>query len=68
MKYWNGHKNVFTSVTFVLVIAIAALPLAAVKRGATVEVTMADGRTVKGELLAVKSDTMIVYDTGAGKG
>ena len=52
-------ENVITILIVVLAIAIAGLPLAAVTRGATVEVTLADGDWVKGELLAVKSDTLV---------
>lgn len=49
--------------------ALASLPLAAwERRGATVEVTMADGKKVTGELLAVKSDALWVYDHDAGRG
>jgi hypothetical protein len=53
-----------------MIILSACLPLAAVnsRKGSTVEVTMTDGRLVKGELLAVKTDTMIIYDPGTGKG
>ncbi len=53
----------------VMIILSACLPLAAgERRGATVEVTMADGSQVRGELLAVKTDIMIIYDPGAGRG
>lgn len=47
------------------------LPLAAAgtRRGATVEVTMADGSRVRGELLIVKNDALLVFDqdTNLGK-
>ena len=68
MKYWNGHKNVVTILTIMLALALAGLPLAAVTRGATVEVTMADGRMVKGELLAVKGHDLIIHDAAGNAG
>jgi hypothetical protein len=53
-----------------LVIMVSAcLPLPArERRGATVEVTMADGNRIKGELLAVKTDALLVYDSAARQG
>ena len=54
----------------VMIILSACLPLAAAgeRRGATVEVTMADGSQVRGELLAVKSDALLVFDRNADQG
>jgi len=68
MKCWHGNKNAVTTLIVVLAIALAGMPLAAVTRGATVEVTMADGSQVKGELLAVKSDALVVHDPDSGRG
>ena len=68
MKYLKGNKDVAITLTVVLAIALAGLPLAAVTKGATVEVTMADGNWVKGELLAVRSDFLLVYDRDARLG
>ena len=50
-------------------IASLRLPLpAGERRGATVEVTLADGSRVQGELLAVKSDVLLVFDRIADQG
>jgi hypothetical protein len=52
-----------------LAIIMTGLPLAAgERRGAMVEVTLIDGRLVKGELLAVKADALLIYEEGSGKG
>lgn len=64
MKKIISLVAVLTTIT-----ALASLPLAAgERRGATVEVTMADGSQVRGELLAVKSDALLVYDNNARQG
>jgi len=68
MQYWHGHKNVFAPMNIVLTLVLAGLPLAAVNRGATVEATMADGSKARGELLAVKSDALLVYNHDSGRG
>jgi hypothetical protein len=52
-----------------LAIIMTGLPLAAgERRGATVEVTMTDGRLVKGELLSVKGDALLLYIQGSDRG
>jgi hypothetical protein len=49
--------------------ALASPPLPAKeRRGATVEVTMTDGSLVRGELLTVKADALLVYDSAARQG
>ena len=55
---------------FAMSMALVKLPLPAARwrKGSTVVVTMADGGVVKGELLAVKSDTLMVYDQDADQG
>lgn len=48
--------------------ALARLPLPArERRGSTVSVNMTDGRIVKGELLAVKADALLIYDKSADR-
>jgi hypothetical protein len=70
MKIIQFKKRSTVLLTLVTVVALAGMPLAAAgsRKGSTVEVTMTDGRMLKGELLAVKTDTMIVYDPRTGKG
>jgi hypothetical protein len=69
MKMPERKRNVAPSLAFVMVCVLASLTLAArERRGATVEATMADGNRVKGELLAVKSDALLVYDRDARLG
>jgi hypothetical protein len=70
MKILTNKKVIALAITFVLVVALEDLPLSAAKqrRGATVLVNMSDGRKVKGELLAVKDDALLVYDIDAGQG
>jgi|WetSurMetagenome_2_1015567.scaffolds.fasta_scaffold84960_2 hypothetical protein len=69
MKMPEGKRNVAPSWVFVLVCVLASLTLAAKeRRGATVVVTMTDGNRVHGELLAVKSDALLVYDHDARLG
>ena len=52
-----------------VIVTSACLPLAArERRGATVLVTMTEGSMVKGELLAVKSDALLVFDSSARQG
>ena len=44
------------------------LKAASERRGATVTVTLTDGNRVKGELLAVRTDFLLVYDRDARLG
>lgn len=65
----KGKKNIAAILAFVLVMASVNLPLPArERRGSTVEVTMTDGSRIKGELLAVKDDALLVYDRDADQG
>jgi small nuclear ribonucleoprotein (snRNP)-like protein len=70
MHILTNKKRIALSLTFVLAMGLGHLPLAAVKgkKGSNVEVTMADGRVVRGELLAVKSDVLLVYDHNSSQG
>lgn len=70
MSFIKGKKIVVMTLIFVMCIVLAHQPLTAAKerRGSTVEVTMTDGRTVKGELLAVKPDALLIYNQDAGQG
>jgi hypothetical protein len=45
-----------------------SLPAAKTRHGATVEVTMNDGSQFEGELLAVKADTLLIYDQNGKQG
>lgn len=58
-----------TALIFVMHMVLMQLPLPAAKErhGATVEVTLVDGSRVKGELLAVKSDALIINDLRGGE-
>jgi hypothetical protein len=69
MNIFKSKKLMAISLTFVMCMTLADLPLAAKeRRGATVEVTMTDGRKVKGELLAVKADVLLIFDPNACQG
>jgi hypothetical protein len=59
-----------TALVALFVIARAGLPLEArrARHGATVEVTLVDGGRVRGELLAVKSDALLIYDQETRQG
>jgi hypothetical protein len=52
-----------------VIIVSACLTLAArERRGATVLVTMTDGSVAQGELLAVKSDALLIFNNASGLG
>jgi len=63
-------KKAFAVFTILaMMIFLTHLPLEArERRGSNVEVTLADGSRIKGELLAVKPDVLVVFDHGAGRG
>jgi len=57
-------KNKFwLALALLMIVPASRLPLKAAssRKGSTVEVTMTDGRMVKGELLAVKGHDLIIY-------
>jgi hypothetical protein len=70
MNIRRFKKPMGMALTFVMFMALAGLPLPAAKerRGSMVRVTMTDGSTVRGELLAIKGNSLIVYDPNAGQG
>jgi hypothetical protein len=69
MNNFKIKKVIVMALTFVLVITWADLPLSAKERRVSmVVVTMADGSQIKGELLVVKADALLVYDSDAGQG
>ena len=70
MDFLISKKMLAVALSLVILMALVRLPLQAAKerRGSTVEVTMIDGSQVKGELLAVKSDVLLVYNRAAGQG
>jgi hypothetical protein len=70
MNNFKCKKLIATALTFVIFMALVQQPLLTAKerRGATVVVTMIDGSLVKGELLTVKADALLVYDQDAGQG
>jgi hypothetical protein len=67
----NVIRNKFIATTMILMLAIslASLPLPArERRGSDVVVTLTDGSKIKGELLAVKTDALLVFDRAAHQG
>jgi hypothetical protein len=69
MNVLISKKVIVTALIFMMLFAFTqrSLPAAKERRGATVEVTMVDGSRVKGELLAVKSDALIINDLRGGE-
>lgn len=70
MNIFIIKKLIAAALSLMIFMALAVLPLSAAKerRGATVEVTMTDGSQVKGELLTVKNDSLLIFDRDAGQG
>jgi hypothetical protein len=69
MNIFKNKRFIATTLVFVLVMALAGLSLPAKeRRGSTVVVTLIDGSLIKGELLAVKHDFLLVYNHDAGQG
>jgi hypothetical protein len=70
MNVSKSKRFIVTILTFVMFMALVqpTLLTAEERRGSTVEVTMTDGSLVKGELLAVKTDALLIYDQAAGQG
>lgn len=65
------HSPLKTTIVFLTVfLLLPRLPLAARKerRGAQVEVSLTDGSRVQGELLAVKTDALLIYETNRVQG
>lgn len=65
------HSPLKTTIVFLTVfLLLPRLPLAARKerRGAQVEVSLTDGSRVEGELLAVKIDALLIYETNRVQG
>lgn len=69
MNVLKRDKFIATTLIFVLAISAASLPLPArERRGSDVVVTLIDGGKVKGELLSVKKDALLVYDNSSRQG
>jgi hypothetical protein len=69
MNIIQCNKIIVTALIFTMFVALANQPLPAKeRRGSTIEVTMTDGSKIKGELLAVKADALLVYDSAARQG
>jgi hypothetical protein len=70
MERYKSTKRIAVAIALMMLIASLCLPLAAAKgrKGSTVEVTLADGNRVRGELLAVKSDVLLIRDPDTGQG
>jgi hypothetical protein len=69
MNIFINNKFIATTLIFVLAITAASLPLPArERRGSDVVVTLIDGGKVKGELLSVKKDALLVYDNSSRQG
>lgn len=63
------NKSVVTTLILMMFMALAILPLPARElRGSTVEVILTDGSQVKGELLSVRADALLLYESGSGRG
>ncbi len=56
------------SLTMTISLLSLPLPAARVRKGATVEVTLADDGRVKGELLSVREDALLLYEDDSGRG
>lgn len=70
MNIIKSKRFIVTILTFVMFMVLARLPLPAMgRRGSTVVLIMTDGSLVKGELLAVKANALLIYDqdTNLGK-
>ena len=63
-------KSVVMALILAMLMILANQPLSAARqrRGSTVEVTMTDGRMVRGELLAVKGHNLIIHDKARDQG
>jgi hypothetical protein len=69
-QHQEAAMNIFKNKHYTMVVVVIALfvlfihmPLSAKeRRGSTVVVTMTDGRIVRGELLAVKADALLIYN------
>lgn len=69
MNIHKSKKIMVATLTIVMALTLALLPLPADERwGSSVEVTMADGSKVHGELLAVKTDALLIFDQNSGQG
>jgi predicted membrane protein len=69
MNNFIRNKRIARTVIFVLAITLAGLPLpAGERRGSDVVVVLIDGSKVKGELLAVKTDALLIYDKNSFQG
>jgi hypothetical protein len=70
MNMLKFKKTVVTGLIYMMFMALVplSLPAAKTRHGATVEVTMVDGRLARGELLAVRNDSLLVYDRAADQG
>jgi hypothetical protein len=70
MERYFSEKRIAVAVALVIFMAANRLPLSAARerRGATVVVTMTGGNWVKGELLAVKKNALVVHDPDTGQG
>lgn len=68
MKIFKCKKLIVTTSLIAMFLATAHQPLPAKeRRGSTVEVTMTDGNIVKGELLYVRDDALLVFEGDSGR-
>ena len=70
MHILTNKKPIALALTVVLSMTFLHMPLPAARERwvATVVVTMTDGSMVKGELLTVKNDSLLIFDRDAGQG
>jgi hypothetical protein len=68
-KMLHYKKQLAMTLALVLFVALAGMPLAArARRGSMVVVTMDDGSQVKGELLSVRADALLLHESESGQG
>lgn len=70
MQILTNKKPIALVLTGALIMAFLRMPLAASKwqKGSTIEVALTDGRSVSGELLAVKGNELIIHDRSSDRG
>jgi hypothetical protein len=69
MNNLKSKKFITTTLIFVLVMALTGLPLPAKEqRGSNVVIILNDGHQANGELLAVKSDALLIYNHNSNQG
>jgi hypothetical protein len=70
MERYKSTKRIAVAIALMMLIASLCLPLptAEGRKGSMVVVTMTDGNKVRGELLAIKENALLVHDPDTGQG